>query len=130
MHAHHERQKCLRGLTFNAAGMANAWWADQQNIRLWGELRCDKSAIFSMLLGVDFHHAEFWECFLCFPSARIFLFSFVQICFFRIRTTRIKAHTDRTRFGNATRIFSFQKQIKTSMDKNFTLYAVQIAKIA
>jgi hypothetical protein len=91
MHAHHERQKCLRGPSFNAAGMANAWWADQQNIRLWGELRCDKSAIFSMLLGVDFHLAEFWECFLCFPSARIFLFSFVQICFFRIRTTQINA---------------------------------------
>ena len=47
-----------------------------------------------------------------------------------IRVKAIKAHTDRTRFGNATRIFSFQKQIKPSMDKNFTLYAVQIAKIA
>jgi hypothetical protein len=43
---------------------------------------------------------------------------------------RIKAHTDRTRFGNATRIFSFQKQIKQSTDKNFTRYADQIAKIA
>ena len=41
-----------------------------------------------------------------------------------------KAHTDRTRFGNATRIFSFQKQIKPSTDKNFTRYADQIAKIA
>jgi hypothetical protein len=44
--------------------------------------------------------------------------------------TGLKAHTDRTRFGNATRIFSFQKQIKPSMDKNFTRYADQIAKIA
>jgi hypothetical protein len=26
------------------------------------------------------------------------------------RVSRFKAHTDRTRFGNATRIFSFQKQ--------------------
>jgi hypothetical protein len=42
----------------------------------------------------------------------------------------VKAHTDRTRFGNATRIFSFQKQIKPSTDKNFTRYADQIAKIA
>ena len=42
----------------------------------------------------------------------------------------IKAHTDRTRFGNAKRIFSFQKQIKPSTDKNFTRYADQIAKIA
>jgi hypothetical protein len=42
----------------------------------------------------------------------------------------LKAHTDRTRFCNATRIFSFQKQIKPSMDKNFTRYADQIAKIA
>ena len=42
----------------------------------------------------------------------------------------VKAHTDRTRFGNATRIFSFQKQIKASTDKNFTRYADQIAKIA
>ena len=41
----------------------------------------------------------------------------------------IKAHTDRTRFGNVTRIFSFQKQIKPSTDKNFTRYADQIAKI-
>ena len=43
---------------------------------------------------------------------------------------RVKAHTDRARFGNATRIFSFQKQIKPSTDKNFTRYADQIAKIA
>ena len=43
---------------------------------------------------------------------------------------RFKVHTDRTRFGNATRIFSFQKQIKPSTDKNFTRYADQIAKIA
>jgi hypothetical protein len=43
---------------------------------------------------------------------------------------RFKAHTDRTRFGNATRIFSFQKQIKPSTDKKFTRYADQIAKIA
>ena len=43
---------------------------------------------------------------------------------------RVKAHTDRTRFGNATRIFSFQKQIKPSTDNNFTRYADQIAKIA
>ena len=43
----------------------------------------------------------------------------------------VKAHTDRTQFGNATRIFSFQKQIKPpSTDKNFTRYADQIAKIA
>jgi hypothetical protein len=42
----------------------------------------------------------------------------------------VKAHTDRARFGNATRIFSFQKQIKPSTDKNFTRYAGQIAKIA
>jgi hypothetical protein len=42
----------------------------------------------------------------------------------------VKAHTDRTRFGNATRIFSFQKQIKPLQDKNFTRYADQIAKIA
>jgi hypothetical protein len=42
----------------------------------------------------------------------------------------LKAHTDRTRFGNATRIFSFEKQIKPSTDKNFTRYADQIAKIA
>jgi hypothetical protein len=42
----------------------------------------------------------------------------------------VKAHTDRTRFGNATRIFSFKKQIKPSTDKNFTRYAGQIAKIA
>jgi hypothetical protein len=42
----------------------------------------------------------------------------------------VKAHTDRTRIGNATRIFSFQKQIKPSTDKNFTRYANQIAKIA
>ena len=42
----------------------------------------------------------------------------------------LKAHTDRTRFGNATRIFSFQKQIKPSTGKNFTRYADQIAKIA
>jgi hypothetical protein len=33
---------------------------------------------------------------------------------------KFKAHTDQTRFGNATRIFSFQKQIKPSIDKNFT----------
>ena len=39
----------------------------------------------------------------------------------------LKAHTDRSRFGNATRIFSFQKQIKPSTDKNFTRYAGQIA---
>jgi hypothetical protein len=45
-------------------------------------------------------------------------------------TAGIKAHTNRTRFGNATRIFSFQKQIKPSTDKNFTRYAGQIAKIA
>jgi hypothetical protein len=38
----------------------------------------------------------------------------------------LKGHTDRTRFGNATRIFSFQKQIKPSTDKNLD----QIAKIA
>jgi hypothetical protein len=31
---------------------------------------------------------------------------------------------------HATRIFSFQKQIKPSTDKNFTRYADQIAKIA
>ena len=31
---------------------------------------------------------------------------------------------------NAKRIFSFQKQIKPSTDKNFTSYADQIAKIA
>ena len=37
----------------------------------------------------------------------------------------LKAHTDRTRFGNATRIFSFQKQIKASTDKIFTRYADQ-----
>jgi hypothetical protein len=43
---------------------------------------------------------------------------------------RFKAHTDRTRFGNATRIFSLQKQIKPSTDKKFTRYADQIAKIA
>jgi hypothetical protein len=42
----------------------------------------------------------------------------------------IKAHTDRTRFGNATQIFSFQKQIQPSTDKNFTRYADQIATIA
>ena len=42
----------------------------------------------------------------------------------------LKAHTDATRFGNATRIFSFQKQIKPSTDKHFTRYADQIAKIA
>jgi alpha-ketoglutarate-dependent taurine dioxygenase len=42
----------------------------------------------------------------------------------------LKAHTDWTRFGNATRIFSFQKQIKPSTDKNFTRYADQIAEIA
>jgi hypothetical protein len=42
----------------------------------------------------------------------------------------LKAHTDRTRFGNATQIFSFQKQIKPSTGKNFTRYADQIAKIA
>jgi hypothetical protein len=33
---------------------------------------------------------------------------------------RVKAHTDQVRIGNATRIFSFQKQIKPSTDKNFT----------
>ena len=32
--------------------------------------------------------------------------------------------------ANATRIFSFQKQIKPSTDKNFARYADQIAKIA
>jgi hypothetical protein len=42
----------------------------------------------------------------------------------------VKGHTDRTRFDNATRIFSFQKQIKPSTDKNFTIYADQLAKIA
>jgi hypothetical protein len=42
-------------------------------------------------------------------------------------SVHIKAHTDRARFGNATRIFSFQKQIKPSTDKNFTRYAGQIA---
>jgi hypothetical protein len=42
----------------------------------------------------------------------------------------VKAHTDWTRFGNATRIFSFQKQIKPLTDKNSTRYADQIAKIA
>jgi hypothetical protein len=47
-----------------------------------------------------------------------------------VKHANVKAHTDRTRFGNATRIFSFQKQIKPSMDKNFTRYADQIAKIA
>jgi hypothetical protein len=46
------------------------------------------------------------------------------------KTSIVKAQTDRTRFGNATRIFSFQKQIKPSTDKNFTRYADQIAKIA
>jgi hypothetical protein len=46
------------------------------------------------------------------------------------RKAGVKAHTDRTRFGNATRIFSFQKQIKPSTDKNVTRYADQIAKIA
>ena len=46
------------------------------------------------------------------------------------QVSSIKAHTDRTRFDNATRIFSFQKQIKPSTDKNFTRYADQIAKIA
>jgi hypothetical protein len=49
---------------------------------------------------------------------------------FSLRLMTLKAHTDRTRFGNATRIFSFQKQIKPSTDKNFTRYAGQIAKIA
>ena len=44
--------------------------------------------------------------------------------------TSKKAHTDRTRFGNVTRIFSFQKQIKPSTGKHFTRYADQIAKIA
>jgi hypothetical protein len=39
----------------------------------------------------------------------------------------MKAHTDRTRFGNATRIFSFPKQIKPSTDKNFTRFADQIS---
>jgi hypothetical protein len=43
---------------------------------------------------------------------------------------RVKAHTDRMRFGNATQIFSFLKQIKPSTDKNFTRYADKIAKIA
>jgi hypothetical protein len=38
---------------------------------------------------------------------------------------RLKAHTDQTRFGNLTRIFSSQKQIKPS-----TRYADQMAKIA
>jgi hypothetical protein len=42
----------------------------------------------------------------------------------------LKVNTDRTRFGNATRIFNFQKQIKPSTDKIFTRYADQIAKIA
>jgi hypothetical protein len=48
----------------------------------------------------------------------------------RIVYKSMKAHTDRTRFGNATRISSFQKRIKPSTDKNFTRYADQIAKIA
>jgi hypothetical protein len=47
-----------------------------------------------------------------------------------IPTPHVFIDTDRTRFGNATRIFSFQKQIKPSTDKNFTRYADQIAKIA
>ena len=42
----------------------------------------------------------------------------------------VKVHTDRTRFDNAMRIFSFQKQTKLSTDKNFTRYADKIAKIA
>ena len=37
---------------------------------------------------------------------------------------------DAIRQRDATRIFSFQKQIKLSTDKNFTRYADQIAKIA
>jgi hypothetical protein len=41
-----------------------------------------------------------------------------------------KVHTDRTRFGNATRIFNFQKQIRPSADKIFKRYADQIANIA
>jgi hypothetical protein len=49
---------------------------------------------------------------------------------FRCRHAVVKAHTDRTRFGNATRIYSFQKQIKLPTDKNFTRYADQIAKVA
>jgi hypothetical protein len=32
-------------------------------------------------LGVDFHLAEFWECFLCFPSARIFVFVCTNLFF-------------------------------------------------
>ena len=47
-----------------------------------------------------------------------------------IPTPHVSIDTDRTRFGNATRIFSFQKQIKPSTDKNFTRYADQIAKIS
>jgi hypothetical protein len=39
----------------------------------------------------------------------------------------VKAHTDQTRFGNMTRIFSFQKQIKPSTDKNFIASRCQIA---
>jgi hypothetical protein len=38
-------------------------------------------------------------------------------------------NTDRTRFGNATRIFSFQKQIKPSTDKNFTRMQTKIIKL-
>ena len=50
--------------------------------------------------------------------------------FAKLNSQTCYAHIDRTRFGNATRIFSFQKQIKPSTDKHFTRYAEQIAKIA
>jgi hypothetical protein len=41
-----------------------------------------------------------------------------------------KLRPTQTGRDSATRIFSFQQQIKPSTDKNFTRYADQIAKIA
>ena len=54
------------------------------------------------------------------------IFSFAKL---NSQTCKGPHRPDRTRFCNATRIFSFQKQIKPSTDKNFIRYADQIAKI-
>ena len=42
----------------------------------------------------------------------------VQACFQR----SLKAHADETRFPNATRFFDFQKQVKSSTERNFARF--------
>ena len=83
------------------------------------------------------HEAEnrSWQC--DWSAKKIAAKMWISSYFFKVRANKFtlwkmgfKDNTDRTRFDNATRFFSFQKQIKASTDKNFTRYADQIAKIA